>query len=211
MAGVGMTALASANDTGMRLSGKGRAVFTVAGWNTALRNAAVAAGNWWIGNYGPLRWNRGYAVGQLGYRSGPAKKARMDRGEEPFYKTGDLKNGFMTRARTKATAKGGKVRFAVVFPAGWLTANPQRLASFRTVPAREHAAVAREFRKALIMALQTQRTVAAKKAQAKAAKQARAAENKAKRAAGKQRAADRRALSASKREARRLKTFKPAA
>lgn len=152
-----------------RLGVKGRRVFTIKGWNNSLREAGITSGNWWLANYAPLRWNSVYAVQNLGYPASSRKRSRMARGEPPFYRTGDFQTAFIARARTVAVAKGGSVRFAIVAPAGWLSAHPKEMQSFRTVPPREKAAVAREFRRALIQAVQTGRAAHVAKQQAAAA------------------------------------------
>lgn len=170
-----------------RLGVKGRRVFTPKGWNDSLRQAGLASGNWWIANYGPLRWNTGYAQGTLRYRASAEKRKRMAQGEPPFFSKGEFQKAFYARARTVAVAKGGSVRFAIVAPAGWLSAHPRQMESFRTVPPGEKTAVAREFRRALIQAVQTGRVAHAAKLQARldarlAKKQASAARRVASRA-----------------------------
>lgn len=160
---------ASANrQTELRLEGKARRVFTQAGWNKVLRDAGVAAGNYWIGSYGPLRWNSGYAQSQLGYRPGKAKRKRMALGEAPFFSTGDFMAGFNSRARTEAVAKKGHASFWVVIPAGRLNFHPTHVAEFRRIPQRESAAVAREFRRGVIQGVMQGRAAASAKQQAKA-------------------------------------------
>lgn len=184
-----MTTIATNRETEVRLGEKGRRVFTQAGWNRALRNAGTYAGFWWLANYGTLRWNRGYAMSQLGYSPGTKKIKRMARGEPPFYSSGAFQNGFNTRANVIAKAKNGGARFWVTIPGGALNYHPEHTSAFRRIPARESAAVAREFRKALIMELQSGRTAFAAKQQAKAAAKAqRAADRKAARAARRSRA-----------------------
>lgn len=149
-------------ETAVRLGAKGRRVFTAAGWNNALRGAGIFAGNWWIANYGPLRWKEAYARGQLGYTG---------RGHYPFLDTGVWMANFNSRARTEAVAKKGGVRFWVVIPIGHAV-QAKTSAQFKFLPAREKQSVAREFRRALIMALQEGRTAHAKKQQARAEKRA---------------------------------------
>ena len=161
-----------------RLGVKGRRVFSVGGWNESLRKAATAAGLWWLSNYGPLRWNAGYAQGKLGYRpKSKAKRVRMARGEQPFFSTGDFQTGFNTKSRVVAKATKGHVRFWITIPGGWLNAHPDHVRAFRTVPPTEAAAIAREFRRALIQQVQTGRVQHATKVHAKAA--ARLAKKKA--------------------------------
>lgn len=164
-----MAPMASENRrTELRLEGKARRVFTQAGWNKVLRDAGVFAGNWWIGNYGVMRWNAGYAQSALGYRPGAAKRKRMASGEAPFFSTGDFMAGFNSRARTEARAKKGHATFYVIVPAGRLNFHPQHVAEFRRIPAREAAAVAREFRRAVIQGVMQGRAAHAAKQQAKA-------------------------------------------
>lgn len=161
-----------------RLGPKGRRALTVKGWNDALRKAGIAAGNFWISNYGVLRWNPGYAQGQLGYRpKSSAKRKRMAMGEAPFYSSGQFQAGFNYRASTVATAKKGRASFAVLVPGGFLNYHPDHVETFRKIPARESAGVAREFRRALIQAVQTGRVAMAAKKQARA--QARLAKKQA--------------------------------
>lgn len=174
--------------TELRLEGKARRVFTPAGWNTVLREAGIAAGNYWIGSYGPLRWNSGYAQSALGYKPGARKRKRMAMGEAPFYSSGDFQAGFNSQARTEATSKKGHASFWIVIPAGRLNFHPEQVASFRRVPARESAAVAREFRRAVIQGVMQGRATHAAKQKAKAGaklakKQANAARRAEKRAA----------------------------
>jgi hypothetical protein len=165
----------------LRLGPKGRAVFTKSGWNDALRNAGLYAGNWWIANYGPLRWNTGYAQAHLGYpprlprgsmkgiramfagglADGWTKRERLKMGEAPFFYTGTMQANFNSRARTEATASAGGARFWIVCPVGH-PLRPETADAFKTVPPGERKAVAREFRRALIQALMAQRIVAAK-------------------------------------------------
>ncbi len=183
-----MTVNVGNRETEVRLGAKGRRVFSASGWNNCVRDSGITAGNWWIGNYGTLRWNKGYAQSALGYAPGARKRTRMARGESPFFSTGDFMAGFNSRARTEATAKKGRASFWVVIPAGRLNFHPKHVAAFRTIPARESAAVAREFRRALIQHVQTGRASAAAKKQAKASaqlakKQANAAKRAEKRAA----------------------------
>jgi hypothetical protein len=185
------TALSGASEnrqTELRLEGKARRVFTQSGWNKVLREAGIFAGNWWIGNYGVLRWNAGYAQGTLGYRPAAAKRKRMARGEAPFFSSGQFMAGFNSRARTEATAKKGHATFYVVVPAGYLNFHPDQVRTFRRIPQREAAAVAREFRRAVIQGVMQGRAAHAAKVQAKAGarlakKQASAARRAEKRAA----------------------------
>jgi hypothetical protein len=174
--------------TELRLGPKGRAVFTVAGWNKALRDAGIYAGNWWIANYGPLRWNVGYPQSQLGYRPGKSKRKDLARGGKPFFDRGTMQANFNSRARTEAVAKKGGARFWIVCPVGHAL-RPETAAAFKTIPPGERKAVSREYRRAIIQALQAQRIVAAGKAQAQAERASRAAANKAKRQAQRERAA----------------------
>jgi hypothetical protein len=155
-------------ETEVRLGAKARRVFTAKGWNDAVRAAGITAGNMWIAVFGPLRWNANYATGILRYRPGDAKRARMARGEAPFFSSGDFLAGFNSRARTVAKAKKGGARFWIVIPGGRLNFHPHKIEAFRTLPPRERVAVAREYRRALIMALQEGRAVAAAKQAAKA-------------------------------------------
>lgn len=167
-------------ETELRLGGKGRRVFTVAGWNKVLREAGIFAGNWWIANYGPLRFNGAYALGTLGYPVGLYKwKAyKIRRGyEDPFVgPTRQLISNFNSRARTEAKATKGRVRFWVVCPFGH-PVSKELSNAFRRIPSRESAAVAREYRRAVIVGLQTGRAAHAAKKQAKA--DARAAKKQA--------------------------------
>jgi hypothetical protein len=155
-------------ETEIRLGAKGRRVFTVAGWNKVLRDAGIFAGNWWIANYGPLRFNAGYAKGNLGY-SASSKRKRVDlfRGGSPFVWTGQWIANFNSRSRTEAVAKKGGARFWIVCPIGH-PVRPETSASFRRIPARESAAVAREYRRAVIVGLQEGRALKAAKQRAKA-------------------------------------------
>jgi hypothetical protein len=200
MVGESLSVSTANAETITRLSAKGRAVFTVKGWNDAIRSAAIYAGNWWIGHYGVLRFNKGYAVSALGYSAGGAK---------PFFKDGIMASNYSMRARTIATAKtGALVQFRVTFPAGH-PLQEKTSKAFRFIPMREKVAVAREFRRGVIEALQAGRAKAAAKAQAVAARQARAAANREKREAGRaraaaNRAAKERALAASDRGRARL-------
>lgn len=155
-------------ETALRLGPKGRRVFTAAGWNQCIRDAGKFAGDWWIGKYGVLRFNSGYAQKFLGYEPGARKRKRMDRGEPPFYSTGRFMSGFNTKARTEATASKGIARFFVLIPGGWLNAHPEHVAAFRKVPPGEKRAVSREFRRAMIKMLQAGRIAHASAAQAKA-------------------------------------------
>lgn len=179
----------SANrETEVRLGAKGRRVFTVAGWNDVLRKAGIFAGNWWIANYGPLRWNTAYAKSQLGYTAkSKAKMVALFRGSVPFFHSGMWQVNFNNRARTEAVAKKGGARFWIVCPIGHAV-RPETIASFKRIPARESAAVAREYRRAVIVGLQEGRALKAAKQQAKASartakKQATAARRAEKRAA----------------------------
>jgi hypothetical protein len=206
--------------TEVRLEGKARRVFTPAGWNKVLREAGIYAGNWWIGKYGVLRFDRGYARQVLGYKPGERKLIRMFRyGEAPFYSSGDFMAGFNSRARTVATAKKGHASFWVVIPAGRLNFHPEHAKAFRRVPARESAAVAREFRRAVIQGVMQGRAAHAARAKSKAAaREARRAENakyraaiRANRAVGKANAraqlrADRASVRAAARQLRRQRT-----
>lgn len=184
-----------------RLGEKGRRVFTQSGWNKALRDAGIAAGNFWIGRYGVLRWNSGYAQQKLGYIPGGRKRKRMARGEAPFFSSGRFMAGFNSQARTVATAKKGRASFAVVVPGGFLNYHPEHVATFRKIPPGEAAAVAREFRRALIQAVQAGRARAAAEKQAK--ESARAAKKVATQA--------RQAQARRDRSQRRKATFKKAA
>lgn len=160
-----------------RLGAKGRRVFTVKGWNDALRQAGIAAGTWWLSNYGKLRWNPGYAQ-KLGYRPGRRKRGRMLKGgESPYYSSGQFLAGFNTRAKTVAVATKGRSRFHITIPGGFLNFHPEHVATFRKLPKAERVAVAREFRRSLIQAVQTGRAQAAARQQAKA--QARLAKRQA--------------------------------
>jgi hypothetical protein len=154
-----LTAPSSNRDTELRLGPRARGVFTTKGWNDALRAAGIAAGNWWIANYLPLRWNRAYAVGQLNYT--PRSKSRLAalrRGVPPFYLTGQMRSMAYSRSHTEAVAKKGGARFWIVCPVGH-PLQPSTAEDFRTLPAREKTAVAREYRKAIIDALSAQRTI----------------------------------------------------
>jgi hypothetical protein len=174
--------------TEIRLGPKGRRVFTVAGWNNVLRDAGIFAGNWWIANYGQLRFNKGYATANLGYSaSSKRKKVDLFKGGSPFVWTGQWLANFNSRARTEAVAKKGGARFWIVCPIGH-PVRPDTSASFRRIPTRESAAVAREYRRAVIVGLQEGRALKAAKQQAKASaraakKQATAARRAEKRAA----------------------------
>lgn len=159
-------------ETEVRLGAKARRVFTAKGWNDALRSAGIAAGNYWLANYGPLRWNAGYARSQLRYTPGGAKAKRMARGESPFFSSGDFLAGFNSRAAVVAKAKKGGARFWITIPGGRLNFHRRHVEAFRRLPARERAAVAREYRRALIQALQQGRAAAYAKARAKADAQA---------------------------------------
>lgn len=171
-------------DTALRLGAKGRRVFTPAGWNQCLREAGKFAGDWWIGKYGVLRFNKGYAQTALGYTPGKRKRKRMARGEPPFFSTGRFMAGFNTKAHTESTATKGIVRFFVLIPGGWLNTHPEHVATFRKVPPGEKKAVSREFRRMLIVQLQAGRIAKAKEIEAKAqAKLAKKASNAAARAA----------------------------
>jgi hypothetical protein len=172
----------SANrETELRLGPKGRRVFTVAGWNDVLRKAGIFAGNWWIANYGPMRFNGHYAINMLGYPEGlyPFKAYKIHRGyESPFVgPTRQLISNFNARSRTEATASKGRARFWIVCPFGH-PVNEALSKAFRHIPSRESAAVAREYRRAVIVGLQTGRAAHAAKRQARAA--ARAAKRQAK-------------------------------
>jgi hypothetical protein len=192
----------------LRLSAKGRAVFTPAGWNTAVRNAGQQAIGFWLATIAHKRFNWHYAQRELPYRPGRAKTSRHFRyKEDAFTSTGQLRNNLMMRSSVDVRAKrGGLTSMRLRVPIGhWMRA--ETLAAFRFVPVKERMAVAREFRKALIMQLQTQRAKAAAKAQATAAKQARAAANKAKREASRQRRADRKILTMGARNTRRARAL----
>jgi hypothetical protein len=191
--------------TELRLGAKARRVFSAKEWNDALRAAGIAVGNWWIANYGPLRFNAGYARGQLGYRPGGAKAKRMARGEAPFYSSGDFMAGFNSRAMTVAKAKKGGARFWITIPGGRLNFHKRHVEAFRTLPARERAAVAREYRRALIQAIQTGRAAHAAKQKAKADAIA------SKRAAAATARAQRRATVSTNRANRRNRAFRRAA
>jgi len=184
-----------------RLGEKGKRVFSKAGWNDALRKAGIAAGDYWIGHYGPLRWNAGYARGKLGYTPKSTKAKRMAHGEAPFFSSGQFQAGYNSRSRTVATSKKGRVSFYVTIPGGYLNFHPKHVAEFRTIPPGEASAVAREFRRALIQALQTGRAQAAAKIKAKAERTL----------AKKQASAARRALSRSNRSTRRARAVRSAA
>lgn len=138
-----------------RLSAKGRRVFTVSGWNDVLRQAGIYAAKVWVTTYAPKRWHTDYAVGQLGYGAavGKSKKYRMRKGERPFWSTGDLNNAWATRARVGAKATKGHVRFYAAGPAGWLGRFPKVLASFKTLPPQETAAITQAFRRGIIIAI----------------------------------------------------------
>lgn len=183
-----------------RLGAKGRRVFTQAGWNDSLRKAGIAAGDYWIGHYGVLRWNAGYARGKLGYTPKRAKALRMARGEAPFYSGGQFMAGFNSRARTVAKAKKSRVSFFVTVPGGYLNFHPDLVATFRKIPPTEAAAVAREFRRALIQSVQTGRAQSAAKQQAKAGR----------RLAKKQATAARRAAARANRSTRRASAVRSA-
>jgi hypothetical protein len=175
-------------ETELRLEGKALRVFSQSGWNTVLRNAGIYAGNWWIGNYGILRWNAGYAQSVLGYTPGKRKRKRMAAGEAPFFSSGDFQAGFNSRARTDATAKKGHAYFWAVIPGGRLNFHPRHVEVFRRIPAKEGVAVAREFRRAVIQGVMQGRAAHAAKQRAKesarlAKKQANAARRAEKRAA----------------------------
>lgn len=185
-----------------RLGAKGRRVFTVAGWNDSRRKAGIAAGNYWIATLGVLRWNAGYAQRVLGYMPrSSAKRSRMAKGEPPYFSSGQFQNGYNSRARTVATAKGGRASFAVLVPGGFLKIHPEHVKSFRRIPPAEAAAVAREFRRALIQAVQTGRAAQVAKKQARAAAKA----------AKKQASAVRRAESRANRSQRRQRATRSAA
>jgi hypothetical protein len=157
-----------------RLSAKGRRVFTVKGWNDALRQAGIYAAKLWVNTYAPKRWHTDYAVGQLGYSAavGKSKKRRMRKGERPFWSTGDLNNAWATRARVGAKATKGHVRFYAAGPSGWLSHFPLAMASFKAIPPQEAAAIAQAFRRGLIMAVQTGRADAHKSKMSRAAAKA---------------------------------------
>lgn len=156
-----------------RLGVKGKRVFSAAGWNESLRKAGQTAGLWWLANYGPLRWNKGYAQGKLGYAPrSEAKRARVDRGEDPFFSTGDFQAGFNTKSKVVTKATKGHVRFWITIPAGYLNFHPTHAAAFRKVPAGEATAIAREFRRALIQQVQTGRVQHAAKVHARSAAKA---------------------------------------
>ncbi len=174
--------------TELRLGPKAQRVFTSAGWHRVIREAGIAAGNWWIANYGPLRWNKGYAISQLGWRT----KGMMSKFAVPFYETGKWMANFNSRSRTVAVAKNGGGRFWIVIPIGH-PVRQETSQQFKTLPAREKTAVAREYRRALIQGLQTGRVTFAAKQQAKADRIAKAASNRAARQAQRDRAASARA------------------
>lgn len=218
-----MSALASAanRDTELRLGPKGRRVFTVAGWNKVLRDAGIFAGNWWIANYGPLRFNAGYARANLGYVARSKRKVvDLYRGGSPFVDEGTLIANFNSRSRTEATATKGGARFWIVCPFGHIV-RKETSDAFRKVPARESAAVSREYRRAVIVGLQEGRVAHAAKKQAHAsARAAKKADNakyraaiRANRAVGKantraQLRADRASVRSAARQLRRQRTRK---
>ena len=68
----------------------------------------------------------------------------------------------------EARAKKGHASFCVIVPAGRLSVNPRHVAEFRRIPAREAAAVAREFRRAVIQGVMQGRAAHAAEQQAKA-------------------------------------------
>lgn len=183
----------------MRLGPKGRAVFTVKGWNDALRQAGQAAAGWWLVNYAPLRFKWQYAMSNLGYNPGDSKKRRIFKhGEPPYYSTGTMQNNLYMRSQTDVRAKGGGITgIRIKFPIGHMI-KEGTISTFKRIPERERMSVAREFRRALILALQAQRAKAAEKARVKAERTARAAANKARRLE--------RSLAAAQRRAARLKT-----
>lgn len=196
--------------TAMRLGPKGRAVFTVKGWNDAIRRAGEAAIGFWLSELAPKRFNIHYAMRELPYMPGDRKKVRAFRyGEDAFYSTGTLKNNLFMRSTPDVRAKGGGVTsMRLRVPIGhWMSADTLR--AFRTVPAKERAAVSSAFRRALIQELQAGRAKAAAKAQAKAERKARAAANKAKRLETKSRMAARRQARASAAASRRSSKIKP--
>ena len=160
---------AALRDTEARLSAKGRRVFTVAGWNDVIRNAGIAAGNWWISHYGPLRWNVGYAMGKLGYSPGKKKMKKISKwGALPFQEDGLMRSNFNSRAKVDAKAtKGGLRLFVVRFPIGHVI-TAKAMNSFKTIPPAEAKAIAREYRRAVIIGLQTGRTAHAAKLSAAA-------------------------------------------
>lgn len=199
---IGTATAGDVRDIEARLGIKGRRVFTVSGWNDSLRKAGIAAGDFWIATLGVLRWNAGYAQRVLGYRPrSAAKRARMAKGEPPYFASGQFQDGYANRARTVAKATKGHVSFAVLVPGGFLNFHPEHIKSFRRIPPAEAAAVAREFRRALIQAVQTGRAAHASKQQARAAAKA----------AKKQATAARRAQAQANRSQRRQRATRRAA
>lgn len=158
--------------TELRLGAKARRCFTAAGWNEALRQAGIAAGTWWIATYLPMRYDRGYAMGVLGYRPKGGNRQRVLAGiEPPFFESG-LMQRMNQGARVRAVAKKGGARFWVVIPTGHPLA-PNLATAFRTVPPQESRGVAKAYRRALIQAVQQGRATAYAKQQAKLAAKAR--------------------------------------
>lgn len=188
------TGLIANRDAELRFGPMGLRLFSVSGWNKTIRDAGIAAGNYWIGHYGPLRWNASYAMNNLGYR--PVNKRHWLQvragNRAPFYETGTWQANFNSRARTEAVAKKGGARFWIVCPIGH-PIRPETGQQFATLPTRERQAVSREYRRAIIQALQTGRVVEAQKQQAKAQRAATAANNRANRQAQRDRAAASRA------------------
>lgn len=180
--------IAANRETELRLGPKGRRVFSKSGWNKCIRESGIVTGNWWIVNYGILRWNKGYAIGQLNWRT----KSMNSPLSIPFHETGQWMANFNSRSRTVAVAKNGGGKFWIVIPIGH-PVRPETSQQFKTLPAREKAAVAREYRRALIMCLQTGRAAHAAKQQAKADRAAKAQANKVARQAQRDRAAAARA------------------
>lgn len=125
--------------------------------NTWYRNAFQAMGNYWLNEYLPLRFNRGYASGVMGYAIG---------GGRPFEDTGLLKAELLKNARAEATATATKQEVSIILPPGraaYVNYNRAVLNGLRILPARELKALAPALDRELRLGLLGAKVITAKR------------------------------------------------
>jgi hypothetical protein len=105
---------------------------------------AVTAGNQWIAEYLPKRWDRLYAMNVLGADGGTDG--------HPFFSKGRMILG-AAAARARAVPHGRGVELRISIPAGWLSAHPRQMAAFKKLPIGERMAMDSAFQAAISQAI----------------------------------------------------------
>ena len=112
-----------------------------AGFRAFIKFGALYAGNMWLSEYLPRRWDRGYAVRILG----------ADTGEDgmPFFKSGKMLKGAATRSRARVSMNGTQGMLVITIPAGYLQFHQKQVKAFKRLPEIERAEIREWFRESI--------------------------------------------------------------